>query len=148
MHIATVVAELAHAQDSRDWEKMRNLFAETVHLDFSTVFGGQPLDTSANEVSEMARSALEGFAATHHATSNLLIECHGDTALCRAHVVSYHHLPTDPGIADFCTMRGYWELELRRIESRWRIRRWTIARTTPWEGYPGLYGLASARSRR
>jgi hypothetical protein len=61
-------------------------------------------------------------------------------------MVAYHHFPTD-GV-DFCTMRGYWELSLTRSRDGWRIDRWAVVRTAPWEGDPDLYRLASRGGHR
>jgi hypothetical protein len=141
MRIAEVVAALAHAQDDKDWHGFRELFADRVTLDQSAQ-SGEPAETmTAEALTAKARAVLEGFACTHHASSNLLVEVDGPTATCRAHMVAYHHLPID-GV-DFCTMRGYWRLGLAKAGDRWTIRRWAIARSAPWEGNPDLYRLAS-----
>jgi hypothetical protein len=42
----------------------------------------------------------------------------GDRAECRVHVVAYHHVPAAPGVVDFCTMRGGWQLTLRKLDGR------------------------------
>jgi len=138
--IADVVAGLAHAQDDKDWGRFQQLFADPVTLDQSTKSGEPAVTMSAEELTALARRVLDGFPCTHHASSTPLIEVDGDTATCRTHMVAFHHLPTD-GV-DFCTMRGYWELDLVRSGGRWLIRRWAVVRTAPWEGDPDLYRLA------
>jgi hypothetical protein len=143
--IADRVAGLAHAQDDKDWNGFLELFAGHVTLDISRRSGEPAELLTADEMTAKARAVLDGFACTHHATSNLLIEASGDTATCRAHVVAYHQVPT-AGV-DFCVMRGYWEIGLGRIRGRWAINRWTIVRTAPWEGDPDVYRIAAERSR-
>lgn len=144
--IADVVAGLAHAQDDRDWPALRRQFADTVVLDLSThYFGRPPASVAAADLVELARATLEGFDCTHHAASNLVIDLSGDEAVCRTHVVAYHHVPAKPGAIDHCTMRGYWQLELRKLGGRWLIHRWAVQRTAPWEGSPDVYALAAAR---
>jgi hypothetical protein len=145
--IGGVVAALAFAQDDKDWERMRGLFTPEVHLDLSGVFGEPAVDITAAELATQARAVIGGFECTHHATSNIDVAVDGDEARCRAHVVSYHHLPTENGRVDHCTMRGHWSLGLRRDGGRWLIERWAVVRTAPWEGDPGLYKLAAARQR-
>ena len=139
--ITDVVAGLAHAQDDKDWTRFRQLFSDPVTLDQSAKSGEPPATMTADELTDKARSVLGGFPVTHHASSNPLIDVDGDAATCRTHMVAYHHFPTD-GV-DFCTMRGYWQLELVRSGDGWAIRRWAVVRTAPWEGDPDLYGLAS-----
>lgn len=147
VRISGVVAALAFSQDDRDWERMRDLFTPTVHLDLSRVFGEPPVDVTAAELAAQAKSVIGGFECTHHATSNVEVTLDGEEARCRVHVLSYHHLPLEPGQVDHCTMRGYWSLGLRRSDGHWLIERWAVVRTAPWEGDPGLYQLAAARRR-
>jgi hypothetical protein len=143
---ADVVAGLAHAQDDRDWTALRRLFADEVLLDLSTHhFGRPPTTTAATDLVELARGTLDGFDCTHHATSNLVVRLSGDEAECRTHVVAYHHVPADPGVVDHCTMRGYWQLKLRKLDGRWLITHWAVLRSGPWEGSPEAYALAAAR---
>jgi hypothetical protein len=145
--VADVVAGLAHAQDDRDWPALRRLLADEVVLDLSTHhFGGPPTTMSAADLVDKAREVLTGFDCTHHAASNLVVHLSGDEAECRTHVVAYHHVPADPGVVDHCTMRGYWQLGLRKLGGRWLITRWAVLRTGPWEGSPDVYALAAARS--
>jgi len=144
--VVDVVARLAHAQDTRDWQGFQQLFADPVTLDQSAQSGEPAAIMTAEELAAKARRVLEGFACTHHASSNPLVEVDGDAATCRTHLVAYHHFPAD-GV-DFCTMRGYWQLDLARAGDRWTIRRWAIIRTAPWEGNPDLYRLASRGAYR
>lgn len=141
LRITGVVAALAHTQDRKDWAQFRNLFAGRVTLDQSGRSGAPAEDLTAEELTALARTVLEGFACTHHASSNVLIDVTGTDATCRAHMVAYHHLPV-PGV-NFCIMRGYWQLELTAASGRWLIRRWDVVRTAPWDGNPDLYRIAS-----
>ncbi|MET8005297.1 nuclear transport factor 2 family protein [Nonomuraea glycinis] len=144
--VAEVVAGLAHAQDDRDWPALRRLLADEVLLDLSTHhFGRPPATVPAADLVELARTTLEGFDCTHHAAANLVVRLSGDEAECRTHMVAYHHVPAEPGVVDHCTMRGYWELKLRRLDGRWLIAHWAVIRTAPWEGSPDVYALAAAR---
>lgn len=141
--ITGVVAGLAHAQDDRDWAAFARLFAGEVLLDLSTHHFGRPPETlTAAQLVALARTALDGFDSTHHAVTTPLIRLSGDRAECRAHVVAYHHVPAAPGVVDFCTMRGFWELRLHRSGERWVIGGWAVRRTCPWEGSPEVYDLA------
>lgn len=144
--IADVVAGLAHAQDDRNWDALRNLFADAVTLDLSKHYYGSPPTTmEVTAVVELARAGLTGFDCTHHAASNVVTELLDDEAQCRAHMVAYHHVAVSNGAVDYCTMRGYWELKLRRGPRHWVIHHWAVVRTAPWEGSPDVYELAAAR---
>jgi len=114
--IEDVVARLAHTQDDKDFAGFGALFAEQVRLQMSGQDGARVL--SRDEMAELGRSVLGGFTSTQHLTSNVLCDVDGDTARCRASVQAYHHVPTDPGVADWCIQRNRWELELRRDAAR------------------------------
>jgi hypothetical protein len=145
--IADVVAGLAHAQDDRNWDALRRLFADAVTLDLSThYYGRPPTAVAAVDVIALARATLEGFDCTHHVATDLVVRLDGDEAECRTHMVAYHHVPADSGVVDYCTMRGYWQLELRKLGGRWLIHHWGVVRTAPWEGSPDVYVLAAART--
>lgn len=145
--IADVVAGLAHAQDDQDWVALRRLFDDSVELDLSTHhFGRPPRTMPADELVQLARLTLAGFDCTHHAATNLAVLLTSDTAECRTHMVAYHHVPAEPGVIDHCTMRGYWQLKLRKVGKRWLIHQWAVIRTAPWEGSPNVYQLAAARA--
>jgi hypothetical protein len=145
--IADAVAGLAHAQDDRNWTALRRLFADEVTLDLSThYFGRPPTTVTAAELVELARATLEGFDCTHHTATNLAVQLSGNQAECRTHMLAYHHVPADPGVVDYCTMRGYWQLKLRKLGGRWLITHWAVIRTAPWEGSPDAYALAAART--
>ncbi len=145
--IADVVAGLAHAQDDRNWAALRRLFADEVVLDLSTHHHGRPPETlAAADLVDLARRTLDGFDCTHHAATNLVVRLSGEDAECRTHMVAYHHVPAGPGVIDHCTMRGYWQLKLRKLGGHWLIRHWAVLRTAPWDGSPDIYALAAART--
>jgi hypothetical protein len=146
--VTDVVSTLAYACDQKDWEVFRGLFATEVHYDASRHRGGPAVDLTRDEFTALASSVLNGFDATHHALSNLLVTVTGDDARCRAYVVAYHHVATDPGVVDFCTMRGRCEFRLRLTGDDWLVTSWTVERTAPLEGSEAVYDLAAARSGR
>jgi hypothetical protein len=146
--IMDVLAGLASAQDHKDWSALRALFADVVRLDLSAHLGDAPYDLPGDELVARNRAALAGFAATHHTTSNIRITIEGERAVAQAHVIAYHHIPTEPGIADFCTVRGYWDVKLRCTDGHWLVDYWRIERAGPVDGYAGVYQLAAAASER
>lgn len=146
--IADAVSALAHAQDDRNWTALRQVFTEKVQFDLSRHLDLPAADLTADELVDMTRAALSGFTSTQHANSNVLITVTGDSARCRANITAYHHLATEPGVADFCTMRGRWDLALQRVDGRWLVCGVTVVRTSPFEGYAGLYRLAAEASAK
>jgi hypothetical protein len=144
--IADVVARLAVTQDGKDFDGFRALFADRVRVDLPGHVGDPPAEMGADELAALGRSVLSGFAATQHATSNVLTTVDGDAARTEVTVSAYHHVPADPGVGDWCLVRNRWELELRRSGGRWLIAGWAIVRTGPVAGNPAVYEIAAARA--
>lgn len=142
-NITDVISNLAHSQDERDWDAFVSLFTDRVKFDLSEHLNLKPQNMTVEELKDKTQKALTGFESTQHISSDVVITVDGDTAQSRNRMTAYHHLPTEPGIADHCIMRGYWHLSLRRIDGRWLITRVRVVRTSPFDGYAGLYGLAA-----
>jgi 3-phenylpropionate/cinnamic acid dioxygenase small subunit len=140
------VSRLAYAEDDKDYDAFRALFADTVYVDMRTLHGGEAQEISADELTERARQALDGFDYTQHSAANVLVTLDGDRAHVRANVTAYHHLPTEPGVDDFCTVRVYWNLGFVRTSGSWLIDRVHIVRDGPIQGYYGVYRLAAERA--
>ena len=49
-NVATVVTRLLHAVDDLDWETVRELLADQVALDYTSLWGGTPQEITGNEV--------------------------------------------------------------------------------------------------
>jgi 3-phenylpropionate/cinnamic acid dioxygenase small subunit len=141
-----LVAQLAYAEDDKDYDGFRALFADKVYVDMRTLHGGEAEEITADELTERARRALDGFDYTQHSAANVLVTLDGDRAQVRANVTAYHHLPTEPGIDDYCIVRVYWNLGCARAGERWLIDRVHVVRDGPVQGYFGVYRLAAERA--
>jgi 3-phenylpropionate/cinnamic acid dioxygenase small subunit len=141
------VSRLAYAEDDKDYDAFRALFADTVYVDMRTLHGGEAQEISADELTERARRALDGFEYTQHSAANVLVTLDGDRAQVRANVTAYHHVPTEPGVDDYCTVRVYWNLGFVRTSgSSWLIDRVVVVRDGPIQGYFGVYRIAAERA--
>lgn len=140
------VSRLAYAEDDKDYDAFRALFADTVYVDMRTLHGGEAQEISADELTERARRALDGFEYTQHSAANVLVTLDGDCAQVRANVTAYHHVPTEPGVDDYCTVRVYWNLGFVRTSAGWLIDRVVVVRDGPIQGYFGVYRIAAERA--
>ncbi|GAB7045106.1 nuclear transport factor 2 family protein [Catenuloplanes indicus] len=143
--ISDAVTTAAIASDDRDWARFRSLLADRVHFDASRHVGGPPTELAAEDFLAGPAAVLSGFDGTQHALSNMLVTVDGDEAQCRADMVAYHYITEDDGTLSHVTMRGRWELGLRRVTGRWLITRWAVIPTAPLDGDAGLYERAGAR---
>jgi hypothetical protein len=145
--IADVIMTLAFACDDKNWEQFGRLFTDRLRYDASRHSDAPAADLTIEEFTSVARGVLDGFDCTHHALSNTLITVNGDEAQCRAYVVAYHHVATEPGVVDHCVMRGRCTFGLHRIQDQWLVSSWEVVRTAPLEGSPDVYRIAAAKGQ-
>ncbi|MFC9437366.1 nuclear transport factor 2 family protein [Nocardia sp. NPDC057030] len=139
--VTETVARFAWSQDLEDWEGLRAILADTVTLDVSEHLGAPPQELSADDFVVASRAVREGFHSTHHSTSNVIVEIEGDHANYRSFVVAYHHVPAEA--VDWLVMRGFWHVDLRRVDKEWRLRRIRVVRKAPFAGNSELYAIAA-----
>lgn len=140
-----LVARVAYAEDDKDYNAFRALFADSVHVDMRTLHGGEAQEISADELKERARRALDGFDFTQHSAANVLVTLDGDRAQVRANVTAYHYLASEPGAVDYCTVRVYWNFGCVRAGDGWLIDRVHIVRDGPIQGDYDVYRRAAER---
>ena len=71
--------------DEREWDKLKDVFAETFILDYESMNGKPPKKMTPNELVESWRGLLPGFEFTHHQLGNIITEIKKN----KAHVLCY-----------------------------------------------------------
>lgn len=144
LDVSDVVSRYAFAVDEEDWDGLGAILTDEVHLELTHVPTQSPLHTREQFVA-LARSTVAGFDATHHLIPNRLVTVDGDRATCRAYAHAWHSIPTEPGVADYALVRGFYEFGLRRTDEGWRIDRMVVAIHGVPDGYMGVYDIARTR---
>jgi len=121
------------AIDARDWAMFRTVFTDDVVVDYGVHGHWDDLDRWAYVFERIHRH----FAATQHSITNHQVELDGDRARARSYVNALLVVPDQPGGSDV-TVRGYYDDELVRTPSGWRIARRTLHPI--W--YQGNLGIA------
>jgi hypothetical protein len=117
--------------DARDWPALTELFDERVHVDYTSLNGGEPATVTPAELIAGWRPLAEGLDATQHLIANHKVEVEGETATCSAHVLATHRLATVHG-DPLWVVGGRYAFRLRRLpeHGQWRICAVTL--TTFW----------------
>jgi hypothetical protein len=144
LDVSDVVSRYAFAVDLEDWEALGAILTDEVHLELTHVATDSPLHTRDQFVA-LARSTVAGFDATHHLIPNRLVTIDGDRASCKAYAHAWHNIPTEPGVADYALVRGFYEFGLCRTEGGWLIDRMVVTIQGPPDGYMGVYEIARKR---
>ena len=138
------VYEYAWGIDTRDWHLYRSIFANTVHIDFTSY---NPASTAAAMAADDWVANLiplfSGLDATQHTMTNPLVDIDGDRARCRMYMQAVHMFTDDPD-PEF-TIGGHYDDQLVRTPDGWRIDAVTL--TVTWRrGNPDIMRRARERS--
>jgi hypothetical protein len=100
---ADVITRMLHAIDRLDWVTVRNSFADEVATDYTSLWGGEPENLTADELVARWTEFASGLAATQHQTGPVVVsDGHAET-----HVVAHHWLPEAQG-GDLWTVHGHY----------------------------------------
>lgn len=69
----TVITRLLHAIDALDWAGVRDCFTDPVHLDYTSLWGGEPETLTPTELITRWTAIANEFAATQHLTGPQLV---------------------------------------------------------------------------
>lgn len=143
--ISDVVLRYATAVDTRDWALYRSVFTDPLTVDFSSWSGEPEITVPVDDWVNRVRETLSGFDATHHLSSNHVIDVSGDVAICVSYMVARHYL-VENGERLMHSIGGHYTNRLVRIQGEWKIERCALKVT--WElGSRDLFEVAAARYR-
>jgi hypothetical protein len=112
------------AVDRRDWDMFAGCFTDPVYADYSE--NGLPAaDFDRHHLVDIVRSAVSGYQATQHLSSNHLIEFDSDDpnrAVCRSSMYAQHHGRDSAG-DELLVLRGSYRNHLVRVADGWKIER-------------------------
>jgi hypothetical protein len=127
--ILELIGNLALLLDARDWNALEGLFADPVHYDRTSLFGGEPMTLRPAEVVGGYRQALGNLDAVHHLITCHVINLDGDHATCAANMQGTHVLANTSG-GPMWTVGGRHDFQLKRTPDGWKIAGLTF--TVQW----------------
>ena len=144
--VRETVYRYATGVDTRDWELYRSIFADRVHVDFSSWNGRPGAETSADEWVAGVKVLFTGLDATQHVMSNPIVDLDGDRAVCTVYMKAEHFLYSEAGDDSFA-IGGYYRDTLVRTGAGWRIDGVTL--TVTWRrGNEGVMTRGAERGRQ
>src|SRR5258708_32766491 len=78
--IIQAVTDLFKGADERDWQKVRNVMADNVLLDYTSMTGVEPGMVTPVQITDAWASFLPGFDKTDHQLSEFRVKLHGNEA--------------------------------------------------------------------
>lgn len=125
--IIEATTRMAVLTDGRRWDDLPDIFAPTVRLDYSALFGRDAVEMSAAEVAGSWAKALSPLT-TQHLVTNHLVDITDAEATVTASFQATH---VADATGERWVLGGNYRYELVRAESRWLIRSVTL--TPRWE---------------
>jgi hypothetical protein len=125
--------------DVRDWARVSSLMADQVTTDYTSVFGGQIVTTSREDLVGQWRTTFQGFDATQHQITNVSVNGGGDEASTLSHVRAIHWIDLRSW-----TVGGVYTHRLVRGPNGWQVASIAIQRLYE-EGDRDVFDAASRR---
>jgi len=114
--IIETVTRLFAGADERDWDKIKNTFAENVELDYSSMTGNPTSIVPAEGIITAWRGFLPGFDKTHHQLADFYVMQNGSAALVHYYGKADHFIGDDLWIVE-----GTYDTELIETHGKWVI---------------------------
>jgi hypothetical protein len=138
--IVDAITDIAAGADRHDWPRVRAAFADTVTLDYTSLWGGQPATQPADDVIAQWSGFLPGFERTLHlVTNHTVVEGSENSAIAEADFQATHRIGTEMWV-----LMGHYRYELVKVAGDWKVQ----AMTMDWTHETGDRGLVAKAAER
>jgi hypothetical protein len=118
--IIETIDALFMATDAKDWQRVRDVFAPTVHFDMASAGGGPAAERAGADIAGDWERGLASLQAIHHQAGNYRVRSSGDRAEASCYGIAYHYMPKASGRSTRVFVGSY-DFELQQMDGRWRI---------------------------
>ncbi len=115
-----VVNQLFIHTDSRDWDKVSQLFAAEVLFDMTSMVGGKPVILTPQEIVSSWEKGLKPLKAIHHQAGNYIVNVNQNEANVFCYGIASHYLPNKTN-QNTRTFVGSYEFHLIKNGENWQI---------------------------
>jgi hypothetical protein len=122
LDVAEAVGGIMLLVDMKDWDAILDHLLPEVATDYTSVFGGDPVTCSREDLLRGWSSRLPGFDATQHTVTQICVRGSGSQATTLSNLRAAHWI--DGRIWAF---GGSYHHTLSKIDNRWRIGSLRIA---------------------
>ena len=114
--IINIIKDLFSGADERNWEKVKNTFANEVLLDYSVLSGSPAAILSPNMIIAAWQGLLPGFDITKHQPSDFMVKQNNDNATVHYFAKADHFLGGEEW-----TVEANYDTCLIRVADGWKI---------------------------
>ena len=115
-----VVNQLFINTDSRDWDKVSQLFAAEVLFDITSMVGGKPVILTPQQIVSSWEKGLKPLKAIHHQAGNYIVNVNQNEANVFCYGIASHYLPNKTN-QNTRTFVGSYEFRLVKNAENWQI---------------------------
>lgn len=108
--------------DNRNWEKVKECFADSVHFDMTSLVGGDPSVLSSQNIVDAWDEGLKSLEAVHHQAGNYVVNLKGNSADVFCYGIATHYLPNKSG-KNVRTFVGSYNFNLSKVKDDWKIEK-------------------------
>ena len=119
--VRKVIRGVIESVDARRWESLRDGFAQSVYVDYTSLFGGYPRNYIADDLVDNWRQLLEPFSMTKHVLGPIVVQGDENRAQAKCPVRINHFLRGAPGGEEWVVI-GQFAFTLEKRDGRWRIQ--------------------------
>ena len=120
--IRQIILGVMESIDARRWQALRAQFADSVLVDYTSLFGGYPRNYAVVDLIDNWRQLLAPFSMTRHDLGPIDVEIDADEAKAKCPVHIYHFLHGAPGGEEW-VVNGEYMVTLKRPYERWQIQK-------------------------
>jgi hypothetical protein len=122
--VEDIVVRVGRMLDDQDFDGLAEVFAESVHIDYTSLFGGAPQDVTRADLLDGWRGDLAGVDSAQHIVIGPLAEITGDRATATANIMIVAKRSDSFGASTW-SCGGRYELTLERTQ-QWAITSFTL----------------------
>lgn len=114
--IIKTVTDIFTGADERNWQKIKNVMAANVLLDYKSMTGENPVTQTPKQITEAWAAFLPGFDKTHHQLSDFRVTVKNNVANVNYFGKADHYLGKE-----IWTVEGTYNTELEKQNNNWLI---------------------------
>ena len=119
-NIIETVTNVFTGTDQRNWQLVKETFADKVLLDYSSM-SNQPANTlSPDDIVNAWKGLMPGFQHTHHQLGNFNVKQQDDEAHVFCYGTATHYLPNNSG-NNLWTVVGTYDFDLKKVSGQWKV---------------------------
>lgn len=119
-NIIETVTNVFTGTDERNWDLVKQSFADEVLLDYSSMTTQPAAALAADDIINAWKGIMPGFQYTHHQLGNFKVVQKNNEAHAFCYGTATHYLPNEAG-TNLWTVVGTYDFDLKKVNDQWKV---------------------------